>query len=159
MQSRTFKFLAGVQTSTQPDPGTPSQTYDIVPYGWLTTYYSPEKRITGTLAAPHAPANAATSIAHGLTSQEDECFLFLEGPSVGTLEFSGTQIASGTKVGQRLQIRQVSATKLVKFRQGFNISMPEIDDFLITAEGTFLEFVWDGTLWVLSNWNRIGAIV
>lgn len=160
MQSRTFKFLAGVQTSTQPDPGTPSADYDIIPFGWLRDNYSPEKRIVGTLASPYvAVAGGGTALAHGLTAYEDEAMMFLEGPSVGTLQFTDTQIAAGTKVGQRLVIRQVHATKLVKFRQAFGISMPEIDDSLTTAQGTFLEFHWDGTVWVLSNWNRIGEIV
>lgn len=42
MQNRIYTFLAGVQQSTPPDPGTPSSSADLVPYSYLGTIVEQE---------------------------------------------------------------------------------------------------------------------
>lgn len=162
MQSRVYAIVAGVETSVLPDPGTPSQPSDIVPFGYFSSNVPGDKVVTGTVAAPYVPATAATSIAHALTSSDDECLMFIEGPSSGILDLSSaTQIAVGTKLGQRLVMLHTSDTKRIKYENGNGLLLtPEIasDEAIQSVLGTKLEFHWDGSLWRLTQWNRVGDL-
>ncbi len=159
MQNRIYTFITGVESSVAPDPGTPSASADVVPFSYLIANFSPRKRITGTLASPYTQVLASTAVVHGLISSEDECFMFMQGPGAGTQDLSNaTQIAVGTRVGQRLGMYFTSATARVKFEDGNGLSMKE-GDAIVTALGTYLEWHWDGTsLWHLTNWNNVGDL-
>lgn len=159
MQSRIFTFLAGINQSAQPDPGTPVETFDVVPFGYLTSNFGPRERITGSLVSPYVPATAGTPIAHGLLSTEDRCFMYIEGPSVATLDLSNNpQIVAGTRDGQELTMLFTHDTKRIKFEDGNGLSMKE-GDAIISINGTALKWRWDGTNWRLIQWNNVGEIV
>lgn len=157
-QSRIYRFVVGVEQAAQPDPGTPSDPADVVPFSYLTANYSKEKRVTSTWASPYS-AVAGTSIAHGLQSDEDECLMYLKGNS-GAVDMSADpQIAAGTKDGQRLQLIFTSDTDTVFLEDGTGLAMPNGN--VRSAAGTILEFLWDNgqSTWRNSFWNNVGGIV
>lgn len=158
MQSRLYTFIVGVEQSAQPDPGTPSASADVVPFSWLTSNYSKDRKITNTHASPYS-AVAATSIAHGMGSDEQDCLMYLKGDS-GAVDMSANpQIAAGTRDGQFLHLVFTSDTDTVLLENGNGLHMPQGP--IRSKAGTHITFHWDNgsSLWRQSYWNGIGDLI
>jgi len=158
MESRLYRVNLAWETSALPDPGTPLQTYDLITLGYLSTYFSMGRRITNTFASPYS-AVAGTSIAHGMTSSEQDCLMYLKGNS-GAVDMSANpQIAAGTRDGQFLHLIFTSDTDTVLLETGNGLHMPQGQ--IRSKAGTHITFHWDNgsSLWRQSYWNGIGEIV
>lgn len=59
MQNRIYTFLAGVQQSAAPDPGTPASSADVIPFSYMGTIVEQEAP-TGALNG----SNTAFTLAH-----------------------------------------------------------------------------------------------
>lgn len=156
MNPRTLEFIVGIETSPQPDPGTPSQPGDIVSLQYLEANYGKAKRVTGSPTSPYLCV-AGTSIAHGLLAAEGECVMFLQGQPATTTDMSANpQIAVGTKDGQRLTLIFCSDSARVKLEDGTGLYMKNGD--LVSKDGTVSEFIWssDQSRWEQAFWNNVG---
>lgn len=157
-QSRIYTFMVGVEQSTQPDAGTPTDDSDVIPYGWYLANVPGGRRVTSTFASPYS-AVAGTSIAHGLLSTESDCIMYIKGSS-GAVDMSANpQIAAGTRDGQRLVLMFTSDTDTVFLDNGNGLAMPNGN--IRSALGTMLEFIWDSgqTTWRNTFWNNVGGII
>lgn len=117
MGSRVIEFNTGIETSTLPDPGTPSNSADVLTKGYADSNYGKKIVVTGTYAAPTALA-AGDSIAHNLTSTDDEGLAFVQG-SGGAVDLSSVpQIVVPTRVGQKLTVVGCHDVNTVKLEHG-----------------------------------------
>lgn len=158
MENRVYRFLAGVEQDAAPDQGTPVDPADLITLSYLQTFVAAIKKITNTFASPYS-AVAGTSIAHGMTSANLECEMYLKGSS-GAVDMSANpQIAAGTKDGQRLTLVFTSDTDTVFLEDGTGIVMPNGN--VRSALGTILQFDWDDgqSKWRNTFWNNVGGIV
>lgn len=158
MQSRIYVFMAGVEQAAQPDAGTPSDSSDIIPYGWLIANFASRRKVTNTFGSPYS-AQAGTSIAHGMTAQHDACLMYLKSNS-GAVDMSANpQIAAGTADGQELELQFTSDTDTVLLEDGNGLAMPNGN--VRSLQGTVLRFNWDNgsSLWRCTYWNNVGSLV
>lgn len=158
MESRLYRMNVAFETAALPDPGTPTNSYDLITLGYLDTNYSKKQRVTNTWSSPYS-AVAGTSLAHGLTNKEDLCVMYLKGSS-GAVDMSANpQIAAGTRDGQRLKLIFTSDTDTVLLEDGNGLAMPNGN--VRSLAGTILEFIWDNdqSKWRNSFWNNVGGIL
>lgn len=156
MQNRIYTFIVGVEQDAAPDPGTPSEPADVVPFSFLTEEYGKPK-ITGTWSSPYS-AVAGTSIAHGMNSTHGSCVMYLKGNS-GPVDMSADpQIAAGTRDGQELEMIFTSDSDTVFFEDGDGLSMPSGNRR--SKQGTVLRWRWDEDQeeWRNTFWNNVGDI-
>ena len=157
-QSRIYEFMVGVEQGSQPDPGTPANPSDVVPFDYLDDNYTKARRVTNTWDSPYS-AQAGTSIAHGLLAKEGDCLMYLKGNS-GAVDMSADpQIAAGTRDGQYLRLIFTSDTDTVLLEDGTGLAMPNGN--IRSASGCVLDFFWDAgeSLWRNSFWNNVGSLV
>ena len=158
MESRLYRLNVAFETAALPDPGTPTNSYDLITLGYLDTNYAKKRRITSSWASPYSCV-AGTSIAHGLLSTEDSCLMYLKGSS-GAVDMSANpQIAAGTRDGQELHLIFTNDTDTVLLENGNGLHMPQGP--IRSALGCHIKYHWDAaqSLWRNSFWNNIGAIV
>lgn len=158
MESRFYRMNVAWETSALPDPGTPSNSYDLITLGYLTTFAAQRRKNTNTSSSPYA-AVAGTSIAHGLTSAYDDCIMYLNSNG-GAVDMSANpQIAAGLAAGQVLHLIFMSDTDTVLLENGNGLHMPQGP--VRSKAGTHLTFHWDATasLWRNSYWNGIGDLI
>lgn len=158
MESRLFRMNVAFETSALPDPGTPSNSYDLITLGYLNTDYSKKRRVTAASNAPY-DCVAATSIAHGLLATEDECVMYAKGVSGAINMSANPQIAAGTRNGQQLHLIFTSDSDTVLLEDGDGLHMPNGN--VRSLAGTHIKFTWDSvaSLWRNSFWNNVGNIV
>lgn len=157
MNPRIIEFITGIETSVQPDAGTPTDNNDVITLSYVTASMSLKRRVTSSFASPYS-AVAGTSIAHGLLATEDSCLMFLKGSS-GAVDMSANpQIAVGTRNGQVLELIFTSDTDTVLLENGNGLAMPQ--GSIRSKAGTIMRFHWDNgsSLWRNSYWNNIGDI-
>lgn len=158
MESRLYRMNVAFETAALPDPGTPTNSYDLITKGYLDASYSKKRRVTNTWSSPYS-AVAGTSIAHGLLSSEDECVMYLKSNG-GPVDMSANpQIAAGTRDGQTLILIFVDSTDTVYLEDGNGLSMPQGP--IRSTIRTITSFTWDAdqSLWRNSYWNNIGSLV
>jgi hypothetical protein len=158
MESRLYRMNVAFTTSALPDPGSPTNSYDLITLSYVAATFASRRKITNTFASPYS-ALAGTSIAHGMTSAYDDCIMYLKGSS-GAVDMSANpQIAAGTHDGQRLVLVFTSDTDTVLLEDGNGLDLPA--GSRRSALGTRLEFVWDNgqSKWRETFWNNVGGIV
>ncbi len=157
MESREYLINTGIETSTLPDPGTPTDPYDLIYLSYLEANYSKGVRVTNSIGSPYS-AVAGTSIAHGLQDDEDLCVMFLQGNGAGTTDMSANpQIAVPTKIGQRLILVFTSDANRVKLEDGTGLNMKNGDR--LSLNHTVLEFLAVSlTAWTEISWNGVGDV-
>lgn len=157
MQSRQYTFIAGINQSAQPDPGTPTLNPDLITLEFFNDNAMRKQKITGAWDNPYL-AVAATPIAHGMT-QEEFCVMYIKGTAGAVNMSANPQIAAGTIEGQVLKLIFTHATDTVLLQDSDGLAMPNGD--IRSLEGTILEFVWDevSQLWRNSFWNNVGTLV
>lgn len=146
------------ETSTLPDPGTPTDPYDLITLGFLDSEYSKKRRVTGTWSAP-VSQDPAVSVAHGLLATEDECIMFLKSNG-GAGVLSGSPIfAAGTRNGQVLRLVFTSDTDTLFLQDGGNLRMK--NGSRRSLADTVLIFHWDSVAaaWREESWNNVGDVV
>lgn len=156
MNSKRLDFITGIETSAQPDAGTPTDPNDVLTLSFMDANYSKKRRITNTWASPYSCV-AGTSIAHGLLSTEDDGTIYVKG--TGGVDMSANpQVAAGTRDGQRLLIVGTSDTDNVYLEDGTGLSLPNGNRRL--KNGSALELEWDNgqSLWRETFWNLVGDI-
>lgn len=158
MESRLYRMNVAFETSVLPDPGAPTNPYDLITLGYLTGSFATRRRITNSWASPYN-AVAGTSIAHGLLATEDECVMYLKATSGAINMTANPQIAAGTSEGQVLRLVFTSDTDTIFLEDGTGLSLPNGNRRSLA--GTILEFVWDDTqsVWRESFWNNVGNLI
>lgn len=158
MESRLYRMNVAFETSSLPDPGTPTNSYDLLTLGYLQANYTKDRRVTGASNAPY-DCVAATSIAHAMELDEDECVMYVKGDSGAVDMVANPQIAAGTKNGQQLHLIFTSDTDTVLLEDGNGLHMPQGP--IRSLAGTHIKFTWDSvaSLWRNSFWNNVGNIV
>lgn len=121
MGSRVIELDVSIETSTLPDPGTPSDPADVLTKGYADTTYQKKTVVTGSLAAPQELAVEDT-IAHNLTSADDDGLVFVAGDGVAVDLTSVPQIAVPTRIGQKLTVAGCSDANTVKLEHGDGLS-------------------------------------
>lgn len=155
MNPRIQEFITGIETSSQPTPGTPTNPADILTLSYSDANLEKLRRRTGTTGSPYL-AVAGTSIAHGLTSIEDYCQMILKS-TTGAVDMSANpQIAAGTRIGQRLSLLFTSDTDTVYLEDGTGLKLKNGNRRCIAD--TLIDFEWDGTNWIEMNWNGVGDL-
>lgn len=157
MESRLYRLNVAFETSALPDPGAPTDPFDLITLGYLTGTFAQRQRVTNTFAAPYS-AVAATPIAHGLLAAEDACVMYLKS-NTGAVDMSATpQIAAGTTNGQVLRLIFTSDTDTVYLEDGAGLAL--LNGNRRSVAGTIIEFIWDSTsaVWRESFWNNVGGI-
>lgn len=143
MQSRLYEFLVGVETSVQPDAGSPVADNDLVTKGYVTAGYVQVPVIVGSVGSPQA-VTAVGGVNFTGTADEYLHIYFLQG-SGGAVDISANpQISAGTAIGQRLVIRGCSDTNTIKLEHGAGLLM---NGECFLGSGSMIEFLWTGSTW------------
>ena len=139
MQPRVLDFIVGVETSTQPNPGTPTDPADVVSLDYLQSFYGEKRVIVGSLASP-VQQNPAVSIAHTLTDVQEEATIYLENANVGTGDMTAVAppLAVPTKIGQRVSLYFTSDTTRILLSDNAALRMKNGD--LTSLNNTQIEF-------------------
>ena len=117
MGSRVIELDVTIETSTLPDPGTPTVDGDVLTKGYADDTFAKKQIITGSYASPTAVLTG-TTLAHNLTSTDDDALIFIQG-SGGPVDLSSNpQIAVPTRIGQKLTVVGCSDTNTVKLEHG-----------------------------------------
>lgn len=149
---RAIAVNVGIETSSQPDPGTPTETGDIITLGFLQSNYSEKPQVTGSMATPQSIV-AGTGIAFVGTARQWFNTWYIQG-SGGAVDVSASsQIADGAVVGQRLRLVGCHDTNTVKLEDGNNLKLSASERIL--SQYSILELEWDGSDWVEVSWNNI----
>lgn len=156
-ESRLYRLNVAFETVALPDPGTPTNPYDLITLGYLETNYAKARRVTSSWSSPYS-AVAGTSIAHGLLSTETDCVMYLKSNG-GVVDMTAVpQIAAGTRDGQLLKLIFTNDTDRVLLQDGNGLYMPQGDRRSLA--GTILDFTWsaDQSKWFESFWNNVGDL-
>lgn len=121
MGSRVIELDVTIETSTLPDPGTPSHSADVLTKGYADSTYQKKMVVTGSLAAPQELASGDT-IAHNLTSADDEALIFVAGDGGPVDLASDPQMAIPTRIGQKATVVGTSDVNTVKLEHGAGLS-------------------------------------
>jgi hypothetical protein len=137
-QVRLYEFTTGAETSTQPDPGTPAASYDLITLGYLQSEYIAKATLTGSYSSPSAIV-AGTGVA--FTGGGRLQVWFIQG-SGGAVDISANpQIAAGTEVGQILVLIGTSDTNTVKLEHGTGIQQ---NGECFLGAGSSIGYIWTG---------------
>lgn len=149
-QVRLYEFINGVETSTQPDAGTPSASNDIATKSYVDANAS-TPLVTSSYSSPSAII-AGTGIA--FTGSIYKNVWFVQG-SGGAVDVSANpQIAAGNVVGQELTVVGTSDTNTVKLEHGTGLQM---NGECFLGAGSTITFLWTGATgtWVELSRNGI----
>jgi len=151
MKQRMYEFTTGINTSTQPDAGTPTLANDLITKGYADSAFVQQPAVTGSVGTPQNIV-AGTGIAFAGAADEFLHIWFVQG-SGGPVDVSANpQIAVGTVIGQRLTLVGVNDTNTVLLEDGTGL---KLNGECFLRNGSILELLWNGSLWVEISRNMI----
>lgn len=119
MGSRVIELDVTIETSTLPDPGTPSHPSDTVTKGFAdSAYHKKRQSPAGNAYATPQELAVGDTIAHGLAATDDWAMVFVAGDGGPVDLTSNPQIAVPTRIGQMVTVVGTSDVNTVKLEHG-----------------------------------------
>ena len=149
MKQRMYEFVTGIETSTQPDAGTPSAANDLVTKGYADTiggYY-----VENSHASPYAVV-AGTTIP--FTAGKARIKKYIQGSGGAVTLTANPRIQAGTIDGQELMLVGCSDTNTVSIDTGNGTQKNGMD---VMVDGSVTIYCWDAgqSIWLEISRNNI----
>lgn len=154
MKTRLYEFVTGIETSTQPDAGTPTLANDLVTKSYAdSTYGSAASGYTveNSHAAPYA-VTAGTSIPFVAGTRRIK--KYIQGYGGAVTVTASPRIQAGTIDGQELVLVGCSDTNTVTLDDGNGLKKNGMD---VMVDNSVTIYNWDASqsLWIEISRNNI----
>lgn len=124
MGNRVVEFNVGIETSSLPDPGVPSESGDTVTLGYANSAYHKKRQSpAGNAYGTPQSLSVGTTIAHDLGATDDWAMVFVVGNGGPINLTSNPQVAVPTRIGQMLTVVGTSDVNTVKLEHGDGLVM------------------------------------